>query len=404
MTQGEMEGFLRYMLQDTKKMESAVDAFNEDNLLTNYLYDDNENDLKSMNDIKKYSNIKDSDLIGFLCYRHFMIGPLRLLIDCIADPSTAEKAKLDKGEFPGSMYVRLSEKFYKMMSTGLSPRIYRSLSLGLRKQIKNISVGDFVTRAVFFLNNNAINDEIFLDVEKRINTAIQDKDWATIFMDVVLSMTMDEKERLQWIKEQVIAAGYWIEFRYEIARMYRATLVALCENGRRRTVTGLRDSEAESLCNDIIQEEQDKVIMERMEFAEIIRQKDMRIMELEKDLAELQDIKKQLAELMQRLNINAKLLDMKVLVIGDTGRQTSYKRIIEEHSGQFEFLDGIEDRAKAFKAAEKADIVFFFTGYSKHTTFFQLKKSSVQVININTSGSEEGLRNAIASLNIQKVV
>jgi hypothetical protein len=82
----------------------------------------------------------------------------------------------------------------------------------------------------------------------------------------------------------------------------------------------------------------------------------------------------------------SKLKGKKVLVIGDTSRRDSYREIVENQGGYFDFMDGIFEPEKISFMSEKADIAILVIPRIKHSVSCVLKNKKIQTIFVNNAG------------------
>jgi hypothetical protein len=80
------------------------------------------------------------------------------------------------------------------------------------------------------------------------------------------------------------------------------------------------------------------------------------------------------------------LKDKNVLVVGDTGRKESYKQIVEQYGGNFNFIDGVFDKEKINMVSESADVAILVIPRMKHTISNSLKTHKVPMIFVNSAG------------------
>lgn len=132
---------------------------------------------------------------------------------------------------------------------------------------------------------------------------------------------------------------------------------------------------------DYIKNEKEVVISayenDEKRYVNIIENLTTRINQLEKENGELKN-----TSMKKTSPINGK----NVLVVGDTGRKESYRQIVEQYGGEFEFIDGIFDKDKVSFASEKADLAILVIPRMKHTISNVLKSQKVPVIFVNSAG------------------
>jgi hypothetical protein len=112
-------------------------------------------------------------------------------------------------------------------------------------------------------------------------------------------------------------------------------------------------------------------------YVDIIENLTSRLNQLEKENGELKN-----TSMKKTSPINGK----NVLVVGDTGRKESYKEIVEQYGGNFDFIDGIFDKEKVGVVSERADIAILVIPRIKHTISNILKSHKVPVIFVNSAG------------------
>jgi hypothetical protein len=109
-----------------------------------------------------------------------------------------------------------------------------------------------------------------------------------------------------------------------------------------------------------------------------------RIAELERELAAVReqqrDLSRQHAQELASLRDRARaesppapgpppLCGQSVLVVGDEGRQTEYRRIVEAMGGEFTFLPGFGNPTRIEAAAAGATLLVFITAWASHKAF-----------------------------------
>jgi hypothetical protein len=80
------------------------------------------------------------------------------------------------------------------------------------------------------------------------------------------------------------------------------------------------------------------------------------------------------------------LKSKRILVVGDTGRKDSYREIVEQYGGNFEFMDGIFEPEKISFMSEKADLAILVIPRMKHSVSNTLKVKKIPTIFVNSAG------------------
>ena len=92
------------------------------------------------------------------------------------------------------------------------------------------------------------------------------------------------------------------------------------------------------------------------------------------------------------------LVGRRVLVVGDEGRQSEYRAIIEELGGEFAFLSGYGNPNELKARARSADLICFVTAWASHRMWLQAKKGEgggAQVVPVPQAGALQ-FRRAVA--------
>jgi hypothetical protein len=77
---------------------------------------------------------------------------------------------------------------------------------------------------------------------------------------------------------------------------------------------------------------------------------------------------------------------LRVLVVGDDGRQLQYRAVVEELGGEAEFLDGFASPKHLEARAGAADVVVMITAFMSHRSFQVLRRSAASTVFVNTAG------------------
>jgi hypothetical protein len=115
---------------------------------------------------------------------------------------------------------------------------------------------------------------------------------------------------------------------------------------------------------------------------------EQRYLEMIEDLTKrLNNLEKENMELKNKsMKKTSPLNKKKVLVVGDTGRKDSYRKIVEQYGGDFDFIDGVFDKEKISLVSESADIAILVIPRMKHTISNALKINKVPMIFVNNAG------------------
>ncbi len=219
------------------------------------------------------------------------------------------------------------------------------------------------------------------NLEKRFVDLIDENNTPAVALHYVLSYIISEEEERKKLKQHIEERGELfkqkIKFHIEMYYSFAIDILKLAKPERYELfvdeqlvqITDHIKIEKEALLNSFISDEQ--------KYLQMIDDLTMRLNQLEKENMELKNTS---------MKKTSPLNNKKVLVVGDTGRKDSYRQIVEQYGGNFDFVDGIFEKEKISTLSESADVAILVVPRIKHTVSNILKANKVPVIFVNSAG------------------
>lgn len=335
--------------------------------------------------------VAHSHVVIFISFIHLTLNLLdaksskEILREFITIPKKKEQNFKDS-KVQHWIMVQLAKNFYKPFNKLKNKGDFKYLSSNLYFYHHMV----FILTA--FLDNDKKRNELYEEHVKMI----EDKDymWVTRFLMVLLLITEKSLDTVLDFIAKIHESNSASNFMYYINDDIKAFTMFLVKYGKNQVMVDFNEEFVE-MADNTVRENLENIVKERDEYSKIVSDYEMKISELEKENNKLRS---QL-NIIQIENSTLKdypiLTNLKVLVIGDTGRKTEYKKIIEKHGGHFSFLDGIDEAHKAGHEANKADLILHIVAYSKHTATRQIEEMN-NVVPVNRAGLghvEEAINN-----------
>lgn len=193
-------------------------------------------------------------------------------------------------------------------------------------------------------------------------------------------LCFNEENRKQIVSSMKEKSEFFLQkVRFKIEQLYDFSAGVLRLSVKNRYETFV-DEELIKM-TDYVKKEKEQIIdaftSDEHKYLEMIESLTKRLNQLEKENAELKN---------NTMGKYSPLKNKNVLVVGDTSRKESYKKIIEQYGGCFDFMDGIFEPEKISHMSEKADVAILIIPRIKHSVSFALKTKKIPTIFVNNAG------------------
>lgn len=180
----------------------------------------------------------------------------------------------------------------------------------------------------------------------------------------LLSLLFAQPENFYKYLDEIKNLNLFNNLKYYLNEEINRNSLLLLKYGLNKTLVDFNEEVLE-MADSTVQENLENIKSERDEYAQ-------RLIEYEKNISILKKKNSELQIENSKLKNNPILTNLKILVIGDTQHREGYKKIVENHGGDFSFLDGVEEASKSKQNAMKNDLVFHVTAYGFHVVSRQL--------------------------------
>ena len=244
-------------------------------------------------------------------------------------------------------------------------------------ELNNITNGMLMALDVMYYQKSILKTDIY----NKFTFLIEENNIYSASLYYFLAYLCYTKEDVQRINEYIETCSDLVKerLRHQVERMYdfAVDILKLAKKERYELfvdeqlvkMTEYMRKEKENMLNAFTNDEQ--------KYLGMIDDLTQRLNHLEKENAELKN---------KSMKKTSPLNNKKVLVVGDTGRKESYKKIIEQYGGNFDFIDGVFDKEKISLVSESADIAVLVIPRMKHTISNALKVNKVPMIFVNSAG------------------
>jgi regulator of replication initiation timing len=373
-----------------KNTRKKIDEINSIGLLSGYLTESDE-----VLKICEENDIKQSDVVVYSAFRHLLTHPKISMNDAkdifsviCRIPKKKEKKFFDRKVMEW-VATQAAKKFYQPL---------RNLNYEISSDLNpSYKISEYYIFRIIdlFVSNLDIKQDPDLN-RKIIEEYIKRNDYPNLIGHFCVAAILDDRlldEFIQIINEKKLCKI----FSYHLTNTIMVGAHYLIRHGKGEVLINVSE-EFMTMTNEVIEESTEKTKTEVQSYMEEIEDLQKKIDAVNSDLKFFEEENARL--ILENASLRNKMIlkNKKVLVIGDRGRMSHYRDLVEMYGGEFSFIDGIEESMRSRTSVLRSDLVFYFTAHAKHKTEFPIKNiESVKIIKVEKTGMAS-LERAILNL------